>query len=449
MFDSISAKFTNVFRSLRGLGKISAKNIADAIEDVRVALLDADVNIGVVRQFIENVKSKALGIEVISTILPEQQFVKILHDEVVALLGDKDKYDLCAKKPLSIMMVGLHGSGKTTTSAKLAFYLKSKGYSPLLVGCDIYRPAAIDQLGALANSNDLPVFTYRNAKNVQVIAKDAIEFAKYNNHDAIIFDTAGRLQIDEKLIEEVKDLKEIISPDETFLVADSALGQEAVNVAHHFNDALNLSGIVLTKFDGDARGGAAISMKFVTGVPIRFIGVGEKIRDLDIFYADRMASRILGMGDIVSLVEKAHQAVDEKEQKRMADKMRKASFDLNDFLMSMQQMQKMGPMSSLLKMMPGMGGLKFGDKEHGDMRRIQAIIESMTMKERQNPDIINAMRRNRIASGSGTNIMQVNNLLRQFKQMQQAMKMFKGPGGMQKMKGMLSQFGIGDSNFKL
>ena len=441
MFDSISEKFTKVLRNLRGIGKISEKNIADALEDVRMALLDADVNIRVVRQFVENVKQKAVGIDVINKVSPDQQFVKIMHDEIVELLGEDKSYSLTAKNPLSIMMVGLHGSGKTTTSAKLAYMLKLNGHSPLLVACDVYRPAAIDQLEKLALDNEMAVFADRTTKKVANMAKAAIKFAKENNHDAIIFDTAGRLHIDKDLISEVKELSAIANPDETFLVADSALGQEAVNVAEHFNAALGLTGVVLTKFDGDARGGSAISMKFVTGVPIRFIGVGEKIRDLDIFHADRMASRILGMGDVVSLVEKAHQAVDTEEQKRMAEKVKKASFDLNDFLIAMQQMQKMGPMSSLLKMIPGASGIDFGEKEQNSVNKLQAIIQSMTLKERRNPDILNAMRRSRVASGSGTDIKSVNNLLKQFKQMQNAMKIMKGPGGMKKMQAMMSQFG--------
>lgn len=441
MFDSISEKFTRVLRNLRGTGKISEKNIADALEDVRIALLDADVNIKVVRQFVENVKQKAVGLDVINNVSPDQQFVKIMHDEIVELLGDDKSYSLTAKKPLSIMMVGLHGSGKTTSSAKLAYMLKANGYSPLLVACDIYRPAAIDQLENLAACNDLDVFSDRTSKKVANIAKSAINFAKSNGHDAIIFDTAGRLQVDKDLITEVKDLSSIAIPDETFLVADSALGQEAVSIAEHFNEALGLTGIVLTKFDGDARGGSAISMKFVTGVPIRFVGVGEKIRDIDVFHADRMASRILGMGDVVSLVEKASNLVDAEEQKRMAEKVKKASFDLNDFLIAMQQMQKMGPMSSLLKMIPGASGINFGEKEQNSVNKLQAIIQSMTLKERRNPDILNAMRRSRVASGSGTDIKSVNNLLKQFKQMQKTMKMMKGPGGMKKMQAMMSQFG--------
>lgn len=417
---------TNALRNLRGLGKISESNIADALADVRTALLSADVHFRVAREFCDRVKETCLGQNVLAGVAPGQMAVKIIHDELVKLLGENST-QFSQVRPLKIMLVGLHGSGKTTSAGKLARYLRSHGnYRPALVACDVYRPAAIDQLETLAAATGTPFYCDRDSKDVPAIGEKFLREAVNNSADLIIFDTAGRLQIDENLIEEIKRLRERIQPDEVLLVADSALGQEAVNVAKHFHEAVNLTGIVLTKLDGDARGGAALSMKTITGVPIKFMGTGEKLEDFSPFHPDRMAQRILGMGDVVSLVEKAQETIDQKEAERLAEKMKKADFDLEDFLAQLQQMKKMGPLGSIMKMMPGMSGLQVGEKEEKKLKRTEAIIQSMTKKERARPEILNGSRRARIAKGSGTKVSDVNALLKQFSQMRQMMKMLKG-----------------------
>lgn len=417
---------TNALRNLRGLGKISESNIADALADVRTALLSADVHFRVAREFCDRVKETCLGQNVLAGVAPGQMAVKIIHDELVRLLGENST-QFSQVRPLKVMLVGLHGSGKTTSAGKLARYLRSHGnYRPALVACDVYRPAAIDQLETLASATGTPFYCDRDSKDVPAIGEKFLREAVNNSADLIIFDTAGRLQIDENLIEEIKRLRERIQPDEVLLVADSALGQEAVNVAKHFHEAVNLTGIVLTKLDGDARGGAALSMKTITGVPIKFMGTGEKLEDFSPFHPDRMAQRILGMGDVVSLVEKAQETIDQKEAERLAEKMKKADFDLEDFLAQLQQMKKMGPLGNIMKMMPGMSGLQVGEKEEKKLKRTEAIIQSMTKKERARPEILNGSRRARIAKGSGTKVSDVNALLKQFSQMRQMMKMLKG-----------------------
>ena len=437
MFEGLTENLSKALRNLRGLGKLSEENMAEALAEVRKALLSADVHFKVAREFTERVKEQCIGQEVIKSVTPGQQIVKIIHDELVKLLGEGQN-ELSPIRPLKIMMVGLHGSGKTTTSAKLAVLLKKQGYNPALIACDIYRPAAIDQLETLGKQAQVQVYSDRNEKNVPALAKRLQQQAIENGANVIIFDTAGRLQIDEPLIEEIKKIREDVNPAEVLLIADAALGQEAVNVAKTFNEAVSLTGVVLTKLDGDARGGAAVSIKSVSGTPIKFAGVGEKITDLEIFHADRMTQRILGMGDVVSLVEKAQENIDLEEAEKMAEKLRKAEFDLEDFLAQMKQIKKLGSMSSIVKMLPGMSGINIGEKEERKMRQTEAIILSMTPKERRNPAILNARRRLRIANGSGTQVRDVNALLKQFEGMRKMMKMLKGDKGKRRMMGMMN-----------
>src|SRR3954471_1745782 len=353
MFDTLSGKLQNAFKNLRGLGKISETNISDSLREVRMALLDADVNFKVARDFIERVKTKSLGAEVVHSIQPGQQIVKIIHDELVALLGSQSASLNLNGSPSSILMVGLHGSGKTTSSAKLARLLHKQGRGPLLVAADVYRPAAMDQLETLGKQIEVPVFVKRGETDVLKIARGAMDFARENNRNVLIFDTAGRLQIDEPLVQELVRLRDLVKPQETLLVLDAATGQEAVNVATHFDQALNITGSILTKLDGDARGGAALSLKAVTGKPIKFAGVGEKLDDFEPFHPERMATRILGMGDVVSLVERAAEAVDIDEAKKMEEKMRKGQFSLEDFLEQLRQMKKLGSLESIINMLPG------------------------------------------------------------------------------------------------
>ncbi len=442
MFESLTDRLGSALRNLRGVGKLTEDNMGEALKEVRQALLSADVHFKVARQFIEKVKEDCIGQDVLKNVTPGQQIVKIINDRLVELLGEGTAH-LSENRPLKIMMVGLHGSGKTTTSAKLAKHLSSKGLHPALVACDVYRPAAIDQLETLADQGQFSFYADRNSKDVPKIGKYGLKSATEAGASAIIFDTAGRLQIDQDLIEEVKRLRSTIQPDEVFLVGDSALGQEAVNVAKHFHEAVDLTGIILTKLDGDARGGAALSMKEITGVPIKFMGVGEKMDDLEVFHPDRMASRILGMGDVVSLVEKAQETIEEDEAEKMAEKMRRADFNLEDFLQQMKQIKKMGSIGSLMGMLPGMNGVEIGDNEERQMRRTEAIILSMTMKERQNPKILNGRRRMRIARGSGVEVREVNQLLKQFGMMKKMMKSMQGAKGKKMMKRMQAMGGGG------
>jgi len=441
MLENLTDKLGSALRNLRGVGKLSEENMGEALKEVRQALLSADVHFKVAREFVAEVKAQCVGQEVLKSVTPGQQVIKIIHDELVKLLGE-GATELEDKKPLRIMMVGLHGSGKTTSSGKLARYLaKKRDYRPALVACDVYRPAAIDQLEMLAKNEGCTFYGDREEKDVIKIGKRGLEAAKDADANLIIFDTAGRLQIDENLIDEIKQLKDAVQPDEILLVADAALGQEAVNVAKHFHEAVGCTGIILTKLDGDARGGAALSMKSISNVPIKFMGTGEKSDEFDVFHPDRMASRILGMGDVVSLVEKAQENIDQDEAERMAEKMRKADFNLEDFLSQMQQVKKMGSLGSLVGMMPGMSGVQVGDEEEKKMARTEAIILSMTVQERRTPRLLRGSRLKRIASGSGVQVRDVNALLKQFTQMQKMMKMMRGGKGRKMMKAMKSQMG--------
>lgn len=442
MFESLTDKLTNALRNLRGVGKLSEENMADALKEVRAALLAADVHFKVAREFIDRVQTQVAGQEVLKSVTPGQMVIKIIHDELVKLLGEGTT-ELSAKRPLKILMVGLHGSGKTTSTAKLGKLLKKKGARPFVVACDVYRPAAIDQLEILAKQEELGFYCDRVSKDVPAIGAKALDAALAQNADIILFDTAGRLQIDTDLIEEVKKLSAKVQPDEIILVADGALGQEAVNVAKAFHDALSLTGLILTKMDGDARGGAALSIKSVTGVPIKFVGTGEKTGDFEVFHPDRLASRILGMGDVVSLVEKAQETIDQKEAERMAEKMRKADFNLEDFLSQMQQVKKMGSMQSILGMMPGMSGVELPGDADKQMKRTEAIILSMTPQERRKPAILNGNRRIRIANGAGVKVVEVNQLMKQFEQMQKLMKMMKGGNQKKLMRQMEAMRGKG------
>jgi signal recognition particle subunit SRP54 len=442
MFESLTEKLTQALRNLRGVGALSEENMAEALKEVRAALLAADVHFKVAREFIDRVQQECAGQAVLKSVTPGQQVVKIIHDELVKLLGD-GATDLSGKRPLKILMVGLHGSGKTTSAAKLGKLLKKRGSRPFLVAGDVYRPAAIDQLEILAKQEELGFYGDRVSKDVPGIGAKGLAAAGEANADVIIFDTAGRLQIDHELIEEVKRLSAAVQPDEILLVADGALGQEAVNVAKTFHDAFKLTGLILTKLDGDARGGAALSIKAVTGVPIKFTGTGEKTADFDIFYPERLASRILGMGDVVSLVEKAQENIDQKEAERMAEKMRKADFNLEDFLAQMQQVKKMGSMQSIIGMMPGMSGVQIGDDAERQMKRTEAIIHSMTVQERRKPGLLNGSRRLRIANGAGVKVLEVNQLIKQFEQMQKLMKMMKGGNQKKLMRQMEAMKGRG------
>lgn len=437
MFEGLTERLGKTFRNLTGTGKLTEANMTEALKEVRSALLSADVHFKVAREFIDKVKAGCVGEEVLQSVSPGQQVVKVINDEMVELLGGESPPAL-TKKPLKVMMVGLHGSGKTTSSAKLAKLLsKKEGFHPMLVGCDIYRPAAIDQLETLARNEEFLFYGDRNSKDVPSIGKAGLREGLDKGASLIVFDTAGRLQIDTDLVEEVKRLRAEVNPDEVFLVADSALGQEAVNVAKTFHEAVDLSGIILTKLDGDARGGAALSMKHVTGVPIRFAGTGEKVDDFEAFHPDRMASRILGMGDVVSLVEKAQETMDEKEADRMAEKMQRADFNLEDFLKQMQQVKKLGSLGSVVNMLPGMNGVEVGEKEDRQMKQTEAIIQSMTIYERHNPAILNGSRRMRIANGSGVKIKDVNQLLKNFGQMRKMMKKLQGGKGRKMMESLM------------
>jgi signal recognition particle subunit SRP54 len=430
MFSQLGDKLQDIFKDLRGLGRISESNVDEALRHVRLALLEADVDYQVAKNFVARVKGKALGEEVIRSITPGQQIVKIFHDELTALLGG-DAVPLNLDKPARILMVGLNGAGKTTSSAKLARYLKKQGRAPLLIACDLQRPAAIEQLATLAGQVEVPVYQPDPAeKDVRRAAAASLEWAAQQTGNVQIFDTAGRQEIDSALIEEIKALRDFLKPQEILLVADAATGQQAVSVATHFHEALGITGIVLTKLDGDARGGAALSMREVTQRPIKFAGVGEKLDQFEPFVPERLAGRILGMGDIVGLVEKAAEAVDEEEAARMERKLRTASFDFNDFLAQFKMMRKMGPLENILGMLPGMSNVQGLSVDEKQLKRTEAIVLSMTREERTRPDILNARRRQRIARGSGSSVTEVNDLLQRFNQMR---KMMKNAGKMKKM----------------
>jgi signal recognition particle subunit SRP54 len=432
MFGRLSDKLQDVFKNLRGQGKISESNVTDALREVRLALLDADVHFQVAKDFIAKVKEKALGEAVLRSVTPGQQIVKIFHEELCALLGG-NAAELNLDKPARILIVGLNGAGKTTSSAKLARLLKSQGRSPLLIACDLHRPAAIDQLAVLGGQIDVPVFRPEKGEtDVLKVAKHALDWCAATGGNVQIFDTAGRQELDEPLIEELKRLRDFLQPQEILIVCDAATGQQAVSVAERFHAALGLTGIILTKLDGDARGGAALSLRSVTGQPIKFAGTGEKLEQFDVFHPDRLAGRILGMGDVVSLVEKAAEAISEDDARRMEQKLRTASFDLTDFLQQFKMLKRMGPLENILGMIPGMDKIKDSSVDENQLKRVEAIILSMTPQERTRPDILNARRRQRIARGSGVSVSEVNNLILRFNQMR---KMIKNMGAMKKLMG--------------
>ena len=439
-FENLSEKLQSVFKQLRSKGKLTEKDVKDAMREDKIALLEADVNYKIVKQFVNKVNERAVGVEVLESLTPGQQVIKIVNEELVELMGSaQSKLTFSSKPPTIYMMVGLQGAGKTTTSGKLAGLLKKQGKNPLLVACDVYRPAAIKQLQVVGNNYGIPVFEMGDKLSPVDISKAALEFAEKNRHDVILIDTAGRLHINEELMDELKNIKDAVRPQEILLVVDAMTGQDAVTVAESFNAQLGVDGIILTKLDGDARGGAALSVRSVTGKPIKYIGMGEKMEDLEPFYPDRMASRILGMGDVLSLIEKAQEAYDEKQAMEMAQKMRNNDFTLEDFLDQMQQIKKMGPLKDLMGMIPGMSQYNLNDVEVNpkDMAHIEAIIQSMTKEERQNPSILNGPRKKRIANGSGRTIAEVNRLLKQFEDMKKMMKqmnsMTKGKKGKMRM----------------
>ncbi len=428
MFENLSDRLERSFKILKGEGKITEINVAETLKDVRRALLDADVNYKVAKTFTDTVKKKAMGMNVLTAVKPSQLMVKIVHDELTELMGGKAVEMKLEGRPAIILMSGLQGSGKTTFSGKLANLLKTKQRkNPLLVACDVYRPAAIEQLKVVGQTVGVPVYSEPDSKNVLDIAANAIREAKAKGNDVVIIDTAGRLAVDEEMMNEIEALKNAVNPDETLFVVDSMTGQDAVNTAKEFNDRLDFDGVVLTKLDGDTRGGAALSIRTVVTKPIKFVGTGEKMEALDVFHPERMADRILGMGDIVSLVERAQEQFDEKQAKELEKKIRKNQFDFNDFMAQIQQIKKMGNIKDLAAMIPGVGkAIKDVDIDDNAFKGIEAIINSMTPKERTNPDIINQSRRMRIAKGSGTSIQEVNRLLKQFDQTRKMMKMVTG-----------------------
>lgn len=445
MLDNLSSRFQEIFKKVRGHGKLSENNIKDALKEVKMSLLEADVNYKVVKEFIAKVKDKAVGTDVLKGINPGQQFIKIVNDELVELLGSTNsRLTKGIKKPTVIMLAGLQGAGKTTFAAKLGNFLKKQNEKVLLVAADVYRPAAIKQLQVLGEQTKIDVYSEEDTKDVVGICQRALDKAKNDGHSYMIIDTAGRLHIDQQLMEELENVRRVVRPQEILLVVDAMIGQDAVNLAESFNNTLSIDGIVLTKFDGDTRGGAALSIKSVVGKPIKFIGVGEKIDDLELFHPERVVSRVLGMGDVVSLVEKAQNAIDEEDAKSLEEKIRTQKFDLNDFLKQLQNIKKLGSLGSILKLIPGMsqiGDLAPAEKE---MKKVEAIIQSMTFEERKKPEILKASRKQRIANGSGTEVADVNRLLKQFEQMKNMMKMFSGgkmpsfpsfPGGFKGGKG--------------
>ena len=449
-FESLTEKLQNVFRNLRGKGKLSEADVKLALKEVKLALLEADVNFKVVKKFIADVQERAVGAEVMNSLTPAQQVVKIVNEELIKLIGEDTKeLELKSGDAVNvIMMMGLQGAGKTTTAAKLAGKLKSKGFSPLLVACDIYRPAAIDQLKINAEKQSVAFFSMGDNISPVDIAKASIEFAKNNHHNVVIIDTAGRLHIDEKLMQELVAIKENVKVDYSLLVVDAMTGQDAVNVAENFNSQLNIDGVVLTKLDGDTRGGAALSIKAVTKKPILYAGMGEKLSDLEVFHPDRMAGRILGMGDILSLIEKVEMDIDAEKAKEMSQKFKKAEFDFNDFLDQMKQLKKMGGIASLMNMLPGMQSMKgAANVDDGQMARVEAIILSMTLKERSNPDILNPSRKNRIAKGAGVDIAEVNRIVKQFDQMKKMMKQLSGSMNQRGARGLGGLFGGGKKGF--
>ncbi|MGE5552363.1 MAG: signal recognition particle protein [Betaproteobacteria bacterium] len=426
-FENLTARLAETFRRLRGKGRLTEADVDAALREVRVALLEADVNLRVAKDFIARVRERAVGRDILESLTPAQQVIKVVYDELVALLGGiQARLGQAGRGPTVIMLCGLQGSGKTTTSGKLALYLKKQGRRPLLVACDVYRPAALEQLQSVGEAAGVPVFG-RGADDPVEIAQAAVEHARQHGNDPVLIDTAGRLHVDTELMEELRRMGAAVHPHEVLLVVDAMTGQDAVTVAERFNAEVGVDGVILTKFDGDARGGAALSLRAVTGKPIKFVGTGEKLEGLEPFHPDRVASRILGMGDVLTLVEKAQEAFDLKQAEKMQEKLRQASFDLEDFLAQMQQVRKMGPLSEVLRMLPGAGALKgleglaIDDKQ---LKRVEAIIQSMTPEERRNPQVIDGSRRRRIAAGSGTHVQEVNRLLKQFETTRQLLRCF-------------------------
>ena len=444
-FEGLSSRLQEITRKLKGKARITEDDLKEVLREVKLALLEADVNFKIVKEFIKVIEEKALGQDVLKSLTPGQQVVKIVKDELVTLLGgEESKINFTPNPPTIIMLVGLQGSGKTTTAGKLANIIRKQGKNPLLVACDVYRPAAIKQLEVIGKQLNIPVYTNENTKDVNLIAKQAISTAISKLNDVIILDTAGRLQIDEVLMQELKDLKSNIKPHEILLVVDAMTGQDAVNIADTFNKELGIDGIVLTKLDGDTRGGAALSVKKITGRPIKFAATGEKLSDIEVFHPERMASRILGMGDVLSIIEKAEETFDIEEASKLEKKLRKQNFDLDDYLTQLRQMKKMGSFSSILKMLPGMNKLKDIEVDDKEFVRIEAIICSMTKEERRNPKILNGSRRIRIAKGSGTTVEQINKFMKSFELTQKMMKDMTSNKGM--MKKMLK--GIDKNNLK-
>lgn len=440
-FEGLSEKLQATFKKIRGKGKVSEKDIKDAMREVRMALLEADVNFKVAKELINKISEKALGAEVLESLTPAQQIIKIVRDELTELMGGGEaKLPVAPKPPTVILMAGLNGAGKTTTSGKLAGLLKKQGKRPLLVACDVYRPAAVKQLEVVGEGVGVPVYKIDGETNPVVIAKKSIEDCDTSLYDTLIIDTAGRLQIDEELMEELANIKEVTTPDAVLLVVDAMTGQDSVNIAKGFNEAVGIDGVILSKLDGDTRGGAAISVKAVCGKPIMFSCIGEKLTDIEPFYPDRMASRILGMGDVLTLIDKAQEAFDEKQAIELEKKIRQQRFDLNDFLSQMEQMKNLGSLSSIAGMIPGLNQKALANANIDDkqMDRVAAIIKSMTPGERENPSIINSSRKQRIAAGCGMQVQDVNRLLRQFEDMQKMMKQFTGKGAKKK----LARFGL-------
>ena len=418
-FENLSSKLQDVFKKLKGKGKLSEKDVKDALREVKLALLEADVNFKIVKDFIKKITEKAVGEEVLGGLNPGQHVIKIVNDELIELMGStQSKLTFSPKAPTVYMMAGLQGAGKTTTTGKIAGQLRKQGKKPLLVACDVYRPAAIKQLQVVGSTYNIPVFSMGNINPVE-IARESLKYASENGNDVIIIDTAGRLHINEELMDELENIKKEVHPQEILLVIDAMTGQDAVNVAEVFNEKLGIDGVIVTKLDGDTRGGSALSVRAVTGKPIKFVGMGEKLEDLEPFYPDRMASRILGMGDVLSLIEKAQQVFDEKQAYELEKKMRTLDFTFEDFLAQMQQVKKMGPIKDLISMVPGLNQAKLADAEVDEksINHIEAIIQSMTVYERKNPDILNGSRKKRIARGSGRSIQEINKLLKQFEEM--------------------------------
>ena len=434
MFQNLADKLSNAFKRFKNKGKLTEADVKEGMREIKLALLEADVSFKVVKDFIKKVTERAVGSQVLESLMPGQQVVKIVHEELIELMcNTQSKLEIASKPPTVVMMVGLQGAGKTTHSGKIAGLYKKQGKNPLLVACDVYRPAAIKQLQIVGSQLNIPVFADEKSKNPVSIAKSALDYAKKNGHDMVFIDTAGRLHVDEVLMKELQDIKKVTDPTEILLVVDAMLGQDAVNVAESFNGMLDITGVVLTKLDGDTRGGAALSVRYVTGKPIKFVGTGEKLDTIEPFYPDRMASRILGMGDVLTLIEKAEEAYDKKQAEELEKKMRENTFTLTDYLEQMAQLKKMGSLESVMAMVPGMGG-KDVNIDENMLVRTEAIILSMTRKERENPDIINSSRKKRIAKGSGTTVEEINRLLKQFDQMKKLMKQmssgkFKGFGG--------------------